>query len=201
MGVHRKISHMHPDTCHHHRRRFLASAIALMATAAVGPALAWPWPLGEPTWSDTKTLVRKSFPKAPALTVPQLQAWLADASRVQPLLLDVRNAREFADSHLAKAQHADGSDAAAALLAPLGLDAPVVVYCSVGYRSGKVVEALVKRGHKQVWNLEGSLFEWANSGLPMVQGSAQIETPTPKVHPFDKTWSVLLKRDLWSRPP
>lgn len=185
----------------HQRRRFMARQLGLLFALHAGAAQALSWPFGDPTWPDTKQLVRKSFPKAPALTVPQLQAWLADNTRAQPLLLDVRNAAEFADGHLDKAQHAEGSDAAAALLAPLGLDAPVVVYCSVGYRSGKVVEALVKRGHKQVWNLEGSLFEWANNGLPMVQGSAQAQTPTQKAHPFDKTWAVLLKRELWSRAP
>jgi rhodanese-related sulfurtransferase len=185
----------------HQRRWFLARHLVLLFALHTGAAQALWWPFGEPTWPDTKRLVRKSFPKAPALTVPQLQAWLADNTRAQPLLLDVRSATEFADGHLAKAQHADGSDAAAALLLPLGLDLPVVVYCSVGYRSGKVVEALIQRGHKQVWNLEGSLFEWANSGLPMVQGGPKAELPTQKAHPFDKTWAVLLKRELWSRPP
>jgi rhodanese-related sulfurtransferase len=162
-----------------------------------GAAQALSWPFGDPTWADTKQLVRKSFPKAPVLSVPQLQAWLADSTRPQPLLLDVRSPAEFADSHLAHARQANDANAAQAVLVAQDKSAPVVVYCSVGYRSGKVVEALLKRGHTQVWNLEGSLFEWANSGLPVVRG----DQPASTVHPYDKTWGVLLKRELWSRPP
>jgi rhodanese-related sulfurtransferase len=181
------------------RRRFLSCFLngsALAAVACISPAQALSWPFVEPTWPATKKLVRLRFPQAPVLTVAQLQAWLADTARAAPLLLDVRSKVEFADSHLASAQQADDADAALALLAASDKNAPVVVYCSVGYRSGKVAEALLQRGHKQAWNLEGSLFEWANSGLPMVQA----DKPTTLVHPYDKSWGVLLKRGLWSRP-
>jgi rhodanese-related sulfurtransferase len=190
----KNTSSQHPQ---HSRRRVLLGHLGALFALGGGAAQALSWPFGDPTWPDTKQLVRKSFPKAPVLTVPQLQAWLADTSRAKPFLLDVRSAVEFADSHLAGAQQANDADAALALLAALDKGAPVVVYCSVGYRSGKVVEALVKRGHSQVWNLEGSLFEWANAGLPVVQGNQTVTT----VHPYDKTWGVLLKRELWSRPP
>ncbi len=185
-------SSQHPS---HPRRRFLVSHLGLLFALHTGAAQALSWPFGDPTWADTKQLVRKVFPKAPVLTVPQLQAWLADSSRAKPLLLDARSAAEFADSHLTGAQQAKDADAAQAVLAAHDKTAPVVVYCSVGYRSAKVVEVLLQRGHTQVWNLEGSLFEWANNGLPMVQGQRPVST----VHPYDKTWGVLLKRDLWSR--
>jgi rhodanese-related sulfurtransferase len=203
MGKMRK--HTSSQHIQHPRRQLLARALGpclglclgLWFALHGGAAHALLWPFVDPTWPDTKQLVRKSFPKAPVLTVPQLQAWLADSSRPQPFLLDVRSQAEFADSHLAQSQRANDADAAQAVLAARDKNAPVVVYCSVGYRSGKVVEALLKRGHTQVWNLEGSLFEWANSGLPVVRG----DKPATTVHPYDKTWGVLLKRELWSRPP
>jgi rhodanese-related sulfurtransferase len=182
-------------------RRRLFSGLGLAALAHAGTVSAWSWPFSSPTWPGTKKLVRTTFPAAPVLTVSQLQTWLADTTRTKPLLLDVRSPLEFADSHLENAQQADDANAALALLAARDKSAPVVVYCSVGYRSGKVVEVLLQRGYKQVWNLEGSLFEWANSGLPLVQGGPQAQRLTAKAHPFDATWSVLLKRELWSRSP
>ena len=177
------------------RRGLVGCGIGLAATAWIAPAYAWPW--SARTWPEVKQLVRKTFPGAPLLTVPELKGWLDDPARGKPLLVDVRGRQEFADSHLAGALQADGVDAAASLIAANGRDVPVVVYCSVGYRSGKVVEALMARGLGRIQNLEGSLFEWANSGLPVYQGGRVVAT----VHPYDAAWGHLLRRDLWSRGP
>ena len=46
-------------------------------------------------------------------------------------------------------------------------DTPIVVYCSVGYRSARVARWLGRQGFTNVRNLDGSLFAWANEGRPM----------------------------------
>ena len=68
----------------------------------------------------------------------------------------------------------------------------VVVYCSVGYRSAAMVERLMKLGVKNAFNLEGSIFEWANSGKPVVNDQGM----TKGVHPYNDYWGQLLKREL-----
>jgi rhodanese-related sulfurtransferase len=147
-----------------------------------------------PDWPALKQSVRERHPSVPQLTTGALRAWLADATRAQPLLLDARAPSEYEVSHLKGARLAP--DLAAALRAVEGRakDAPVVVYCSVGVRSSVLAEKLIGEGFRNVQNLEGSIFEWANSGLPVFRGDA----PASRVHPYDSDWGRLLERRLWS---
>ena len=70
----------------------------------------------------------------------------------------------------------------------------VVVYCSVGYRSLRLVSRsrLQARGIENVFNLEGSLFHWANEGRPLSRG----DLPAKSVHPYDDDWGELLNAPL-----
>ena len=181
------------------RRRWMASITSSLALATLGTAAplaqAWPW---EPqNWAEAKQLVRRKFPKVPLLSVPELKAWLDDTSRQRPVLIDVRGRREFDDSQLSGALHAETLSAALLLLEGRPKEVPIVVYCSVGYRSGAIAAGLIERGYTQAKNLEGSIFEWANSGLPIYQG-ARLAT---KVHPYNSSWGRLLNRELWSLEP
>ena len=45
-------------------------------------------------------------------------------------------------------------------------------------------------GCTKVYNLEGSIFKWANEGRPLVQG----QTTAHKVHPHDTRWGNLLEK-------
>lgn len=69
-------------------------------------------------------------------------------------------------------------------------DAPIVVYCSVGYRSEKITEDLQAAGFTNVRNLYGGIFEWVNSGHPVVDDSG----PTEHVHAYDRSWGRWLLR-------
>ncbi len=174
----------------------IVSSVSFLALSTVASgAAAWPW--DPQNWIEAKELVHRKFPKAPGITVPELKAWLDDSSRAKPLLIDARSRREYDDSQLLGAQHAETLGAALTLLESRRKDTPLVVYCSVGYRSGAIVEGLIKNGYSQVKNLEGSLFEWANSGLPVYQ-AGRIVT---KVHPYSSSWGRLLNRELWSVEP
>ena len=174
----------------------LAGVVALIALGGfTSSARAWPW--DPQNWAEAKQLVRRKFPNAPLLTVPELKVWLDDTARARPILIDVRSRREFDESQLPGARNAETLSAALSLLEGRSKDTPIVVYCSVGYRSGAIAEALIQRGYLQTRNLEGSLFEWANSGLPVHQGTRL----TSKVHPYNASWGRLLNRELWSIDP
>ena len=107
------------------------------------------------------------------------------------VLLDSRAPREYAVSHLRGARWVGYEDFSLARVRDLPKDTPIVVYCSVGYRSEKVGEQLQRAGYTQVRNLYGGLFEWMNAGnLPVGKGNA----PTERVHAFSRAWGIWLQR-------
>ena len=50
----------------------------------------------------------------------------------------------------------------------------------------------MKKGYTEVYNLEGSIFAWANEGRPVYRGKERVQV----VHPYDKIWGRLLKKSL-----
>jgi rhodanese-related sulfurtransferase len=130
--------------------------------------------------------IRERFPTVPRISTAELAGWLADTNRPAPLLVDVRAGKEFSVSHLPQARNLRSAEEIQAALARS--NQPVVLYCSVGYRSAAVAEKLVRAGHTNVWNLEGSIFAWANEGRPLFRGTE----PVNLVHPYDTRWGRLL---------
>lgn len=133
--------------------------------------------------------MREKFPAVKQLSTTNLAAWLADSSRPQPQLLDVRTPKEFAVSHLPGAQLISPDAKAVDVLAKLEPKRPVVVYCSVGYRSSKLAERLQAAGMVQVMNLEGSIFAWANEDRALEQDGQ----PATQLHPYNKRYGQMLK--------
>ena len=178
------------------RRRLLVAVVSVTAIAFVPSAQAFLW--NDPTWPSIKRTVREKYPQQRVVTTAELSA-LLDAKSIspKPTLIDARSKQEFDDGQIIGAIHADSvSGVEAALLAAnVGRAAPIIVYCSVGYRSAVLVDGLSRRGYTDVRNYEGSLFEWANNGLPVYQGTKKVSS----VHPYDRSWGKLLRRDLWSR--
>lgn len=138
---------------------------------------------------DIKQTVRAKFPSVQQLSTNELDAWLKDANRAQPLLLDARAPAEFAVSHLRGARNAEQIEAA---LKAYPKDQPIVNYCSVGYRSSVLSEKLMQGGFTNVYNLEGSIFQWANEGRPVYKGEQIVR----EVHPYDAKWGQMLKPEL-----
>jgi rhodanese-related sulfurtransferase len=105
----------------------------------------------------------------------------------RPLLLDARTPAEHALSHLV------GARRVAPDLADLDLskDTPLVVYCSVGYRSALACKHLAQLGYTDVRNLAGGIFQWANEGRPL-QANGQAAA---RVHPFSRLWGLWLARE------
>ena len=102
------------------------------------------------------------------------------------LILDDRPQSEFDVSHIEGAQRIGFRRIEKSILDGIDKNEPIVVYCSIGYRSEKVGEKLRKMGFKNVYNLYGSIFEWVNQGNQVVDKNNQ---PTEKVHTYNKRWS------------
>ena len=101
-------------------------------------------------------------------------------------ILDAREKEEYTTSHIPGAQYIGYDDLDFTALEGIPKDKPIVVYCSIGYRSEKVGEKLLDRGFMNVQNLYGSIFEWSNRGFPVYNSEGQTTT---KVHTFNKRWS------------
>ncbi len=123
--------------------------------------------------------------------VPETGVRQAARDTASCVFLDAREPREFAVSHIEGAIHVgyDHFDLAN-LPSNISKNQPIVVYCSVGYRSEKVTEKLQKAGFTQVSNLYGGIFEWVNQGHPVVNESGL----TNDVHAYNRTWGVWLKK-------
>ena len=109
------------------------------------------------------------------------------------ILLDARSIKEYQVSHIAGARFTDYDSFDANQLSGIPKDRPIIVYCSVGYRSERVGEKLLAAGHKNVYNMYGGIFQWVNEGRPVVNSKEQ---PTDSVHTYSMEWSVWLHKGV-----
>lgn len=84
-------------------------------------------------------------------------------------LLDVRTPGEYQQMRLANA-HLIPIDQLTRRLNEIPQNRPVIVYCAVGSRSAQVFNYLARRGYQEVYNLDGGIYAWAQSGYPILQG-------------------------------
>jgi rhodanese-related sulfurtransferase len=106
-------------------------------------------------------------------------------------VLDARAYREFSVSHIEGATWVGYENFDVGRLTGIDKQALVAVYCSVGYRSERIAEKLRQQGYPQVVNVYGGIFEWVNTGHPVVTGD---DTETDAVHAYSKAWGIWLKR-------
>lgn len=99
------------------------------------------------------------------VTAPELAAWLADTSRTPPLLLDVREAREYEICRIENATLIP-MNTVPARLAELDPDAEIVCICHHGGRSMQVAAFLERNGFAKVTNLTGGVHAWSQQVDP-----------------------------------
>jgi rhodanese-related sulfurtransferase len=127
-------------------------------------------------------------------TVPFIKANELDKQLLKPsakpVLLDTRTSEEFNTSHIKSARLTDPDNFSVGQLKGVAKDTPIVVYCSVGYRSERIGEQLKQAGYKNVYNLYGGIFEWVNKGYPVYNK----ESLTNKVHAYSRSWGIWLTK-------
>lgn len=138
-----------------------------------------------------KLFIRLSFPTVSQITTEKFADWLVDSAKPQPFVLDARSQAEYEISHIKTSVRINSVILDTTALSTVSKDTPIVVYCSVGYRSAKVAQKLHREGFTQIFNLSGGLFQWANEERPMFKDD---EHSTQLVHPYDAIWGKLLKK-------
>ncbi|MFT4660701.1 MAG: rhodanese-related sulfurtransferase [Patiriisocius sp.] len=104
-------------------------------------------------------------------------------------ILDTRELVEYETSHIPNALHVGYLFFKMKSIKDIPKGATIVTYCSVGYRSGKLGERLIRKGFQNVYNLKGGVFSWANESGTLLD--SQNDT-TNDVHGYDKEWSKWL---------
>ena len=99
------------------------------------------------------------------LTAAQLKAWLDDAGRKRPILLDVREAWEVQICRIPGSVHMPMGEAPARA-GELDPQAPLVAICHHGGRSMQVAMFLEQNGFAKVHNLAGGVDGWARNVEP-----------------------------------
>jgi rhodanese-related sulfurtransferase len=87
-------------------------------------------------------------------------------NREDALVVDIRDAAEFASGHLPEAKNIP--------LDKLGSldekkDRPILLVCASGVRSGQAVRKLAKSGYARAVSLEGGIDAWRAAKLPIVK--------------------------------
>jgi rhodanese-related sulfurtransferase len=152
---------------------FITMAAATDSTAQVN----------DPLFNATlKTLLSHDVPEVPVKEA---------VTRYDAVFLDAREKPEFDVSHIKGARYVGYDDFDISRVQGLKQSQPIIVYCSVGYRSEQITEKLRDYGFTDVSNLYGGIFEWVNEGYKVYDNTGK---QTNKVHAYDKTWGVWLKK-------
>lgn len=68
----------------------------------------------------------------------------------------------------------------------------IVVYCTIGYRSGYYVESLKQQG-LDAYNLSEGILGWLHAGGSIVNANGEI---TSKVHVYSRPWDLGVKNHV-----
>ncbi|RKZ38932.1 MAG: rhodanese-like domain-containing protein [Gammaproteobacteria bacterium] len=89
------------------------------------------------------------------------------------IILDVREAKEYAEGHILNSVHiplSTLSDKMARL--EKYRNQPLIASCLSGSRSGNACRMLKKNGFEKVHNLKGGITAWQNANLPLIKGKS-----------------------------
>lgn len=123
--------------------------------------------------------------------VPKVSAREAHAAKATVLFLDTRSKDEYNISHIEGARLIEYPHFSLHAVGDLSKEQPLIVYCSIGKRSGEIGEKLLSAGFTHVKNLYGGLFEWINQGYGVVDAEGR---ETDQVHTYSQSWGNWLKR-------
>jgi len=150
----------------------------------------WYWPGSVRSWEDVDNLISDRYPQVKHISTTELLSLYTTGQKI--FIFDIRTEKEFTVSHLHGAIRAEEAG-----VVDLPEDSFIVAYCSVGVRSAEFIRDLQQQGFFRVYNLKGSLFEWASRGYPMEQDGAS----TQYVHPYNSQWGELLDSELHRYQP
>jgi sodium/bile acid cotransporter 7 len=122
---------------------------------------------------------KKSFPDTPDVTVEELLSMLESRDVV---IVDKRDTKEQAVSMLPGAIPSREFETNLEAYK----DKSIVVYCTIGARSGRFTKRLREQG-LEAYNLKGSILAWIHAGQPVVDENGE----TKRVHVYGRKWDLV----------
>ena len=125
------------------------------------------------------SFLRRQFPDSPGIQTNELDDKIQNNQNV--FLVDCRRPDEYSVSRIPNATniHFKCSDEdLKTALKDLDENVTIVNYCSLGYRSGVMTKRILDLGldnvsKERVYNLEGSIFKWAQEERPLIDNKGQ----------------------------
>jgi rhodanese-related sulfurtransferase len=132
---------------------FLQNNIFLvLVCVASGVMLIWP-------------LIQKALSGSKEVSVPQAVQLI---NRRDAVVIDVREAAEYAAGHLPNARHIPGGEIDKRLKEIEKFkQRPIVVVCQTGNRSAAACGRLRKNGFAEAYNLKGGILGWQQASMPI----------------------------------
>ena len=125
------------------------------------------------------------------LTVAELATAIDRGGAKATLVVDVRQASEFAEGHVVGAWHIGAGDLPGRL-AELPREQPIAAVCAGGYRASVAASLLDAAGFTNVSWVAGGMDAWAAAGLPLDRGpgpggqrAGELESASPAGHQHD----------------
>jgi len=128
---------------------------------------------------DLYRTYKRSFPDVPDVTVNELISMKKERDVV---LVDGRKRKEQAVSMIPGAISSREFERNIEHYR----DKIIVVYCTIGSRSGHYTAGLIKKGFT-AYNLKGSILAWTHAGGELVNG----EKETRRVHVYGRRWDLV----------
>jgi len=144
---------------------------------------------GDPVLLDVHTLYNdysSTHPDIPDITVEE---YLSLREERTVLLVDDRTSTERSVSMIPGAMSVEEFEAVWKDYrgTPIVISNPVVVYCTIGVRSGRYTKKLIRRGFV-AYNLAGGVLAWAHAGGEFVDPRGNR---TDTVHVYGEDWNLL----------
>ncbi len=173
------------------RRRLRRRLVIVLVVLSVGAMIQWHRDIGlaiAGRWFAAKS-------SAPSINVAEAMEMIEEQNA---LVLDIRDSRESATSHLQGAERFSLEALKAGRLPEnVRKGRPIITYCTIGYRSGVAAEILTDAGY-DAHNLRGGILALAQASAPLVGEDG----PTRKVHTWSKGLAWMLAPDheaIWAQ--
>ena len=127
--------------------------------------------------------LRRQFPDTPTINTIETEEILENNDNI--LILDVRKAEEYNVSKISSAQNLNfkcSDTELKEILTNFNNETQIINYCSLGYRSAIMTNRIremvendssISIDKDKVFNLEGSIFKWANENRPLIDPDGQ----------------------------
>ncbi|HVX60231.1 MAG TPA: rhodanese-like domain-containing protein [Pirellulales bacterium] len=124
-------------------------------------------------------ICRRMLPAAPEISPAEL---VERRRREKIVVVDVRSPQERAVSMIPGAISREEFEAHQQDYR----EAPIVAYCTLGFRSGRYVAEL-RRKQFDASNLAGAILAWTHTGEPLVDAQGE----TRRVHVYGRRWNLV----------